>query len=294
MGKVVAIDAGTTGVRALVVDEQAQVVDVAYRELTQYFPRPGWVEHDPDEIWDAVVRHPGRGRRPPRRCRRSGGGHRHHEPARDPRRLRPRHRPATAPGHRLAGPADRRHLRRARAGGPPSHGAGDDRAHARPVFHRHEDHLSPAPGDNWPSPPDSPGLAFGTVDSWVLWNLTGGTRGGARSPRTLPTPAAPCCSIRPRSPGPTTSAPSSACPRTRCPRSVRRPGGSARRICPTSGRPARSCTGSRSRACWATSRRRCSGRPASTRAWSRSPTGRAASSWPTPGPIGRRHPTASR
>ena len=54
MGNVVAIDAGTTGVRALVVDEQARVVDVAYREITQYFPRPGWVEHDPVEIWDAV------------------------------------------------------------------------------------------------------------------------------------------------------------------------------------------------------------------------------------------------
>ena len=54
MAKVVAIDAGTTGVRALVVDERARVADVAYRELTQHFPRPGWVEHDPAEIWDAV------------------------------------------------------------------------------------------------------------------------------------------------------------------------------------------------------------------------------------------------
>src|SRR5579863_5935156 len=54
MGTVVAIDAGTTGVRALAVDEQARVTDVAYRELTQHFPRPGWVEHDPDEIWQAV------------------------------------------------------------------------------------------------------------------------------------------------------------------------------------------------------------------------------------------------
>src|ERR1700676_3331240 len=50
----VAVDAGTTGVRALVVDDRARVVDVAYRELTQHFPRPGWVEHDADEIWDTV------------------------------------------------------------------------------------------------------------------------------------------------------------------------------------------------------------------------------------------------
>src|SRR5215472_2909167 len=54
MAMVVAIDAGTTGVRALVVDEEARVTDVAYRELTQHFPRPGWVEHDPDEIWAAI------------------------------------------------------------------------------------------------------------------------------------------------------------------------------------------------------------------------------------------------
>ena len=54
MAKVVAIDAGTTGVRALVVDERARVADVAYRELTQHFPRPGWVEHDAAEIWGAV------------------------------------------------------------------------------------------------------------------------------------------------------------------------------------------------------------------------------------------------
>ena len=49
-----AIDAGTTGIRTLVVDGRGDVVDLAYRELTQHFPRPGWVEHDPDEIWRAV------------------------------------------------------------------------------------------------------------------------------------------------------------------------------------------------------------------------------------------------
>jgi glycerol kinase len=51
---VLAIDAGTTGVRALAVDETGRPVGWAYRELTQHFPRPGWVEHDADEIWSAV------------------------------------------------------------------------------------------------------------------------------------------------------------------------------------------------------------------------------------------------
>src|SRR3954471_17459303 len=54
MGVVVAIDAGTTGVRAFAVDERGQPVGWSYREFPQHFPRPGWVEHDADDIWDAV------------------------------------------------------------------------------------------------------------------------------------------------------------------------------------------------------------------------------------------------
>jgi glycerol kinase len=48
---VVAIDQGTTGSTVLVMDSEAQVRGRGYREFTQYFPRPGWVEHDPEEIW---------------------------------------------------------------------------------------------------------------------------------------------------------------------------------------------------------------------------------------------------
>jgi len=53
-GVVVAIDAGTTGVRAFAVDEAGTPVGWSYREFPQHFPRPGWVEHDADDIWDAV------------------------------------------------------------------------------------------------------------------------------------------------------------------------------------------------------------------------------------------------
>jgi glycerol kinase len=52
---ILAIDQGTTGTTCLVVDEELQVRGRAYRELTQHFPRPGWVEHDPEEIWQSVV-----------------------------------------------------------------------------------------------------------------------------------------------------------------------------------------------------------------------------------------------
>jgi glycerol kinase len=51
---VLAIDAGTTGVRAFAVDETGKPAGYRYQEFTQHFPRPGWVEHDPTEIWTAV------------------------------------------------------------------------------------------------------------------------------------------------------------------------------------------------------------------------------------------------
>src|SRR5581483_6787295 len=50
----IAVDAGTTGVRAFAVDGEGRPCGFSYRELTQFFPRPGWVEHDPAEIWAAV------------------------------------------------------------------------------------------------------------------------------------------------------------------------------------------------------------------------------------------------
>ena len=51
---VLAIDAGTTGVRTLAVNNNGDIVSSSYREFKQYFPNPGWVEHDPEEIWNAV------------------------------------------------------------------------------------------------------------------------------------------------------------------------------------------------------------------------------------------------
>ena len=52
---VLAVDAGTTGVTALVVDERGSVVAKGYQEFPQHFPRPGWVEHAPEEIWQAAL-----------------------------------------------------------------------------------------------------------------------------------------------------------------------------------------------------------------------------------------------
>jgi glycerol kinase len=48
---VLALDLGTTGNRAILFDAEGAIVSQAYKELTQYYPQPGWLEHDPREIW---------------------------------------------------------------------------------------------------------------------------------------------------------------------------------------------------------------------------------------------------
>jgi glycerol kinase len=52
---ILALDAGTTGVTALVVSDSGKVVSRGYREFLQYFPAPGLVEHEPEEIWQATL-----------------------------------------------------------------------------------------------------------------------------------------------------------------------------------------------------------------------------------------------
>ena len=174
---VVAVDAGTTGVRALAVDEQARVADVAYRELTQHFPRPGWVEHDPAEIWEAV------------RATLAEAGGRLYESgdtvaaigitnqretlvAFDRSTGRPLHRAIVWQDRRTAQLCaeltEAGHLPLVRA----TTGLVLD-----PYFSATKAAWLLASGD-LALAPDSPDLSFCTVDTWVLWNLTGGTRGG--------------------------------------------------------------------------------------------------------------------
>jgi glycerol kinase len=52
---ILGIDQGTTGTTCLVVDDELQIRGRGYRELPQHFPRPGWVEHEPEEIWLSVL-----------------------------------------------------------------------------------------------------------------------------------------------------------------------------------------------------------------------------------------------
>jgi glycerol kinase len=55
MKYILSIDQGTTGSRAVVYDKNGRSVASAYREFRQHFPRPGWVEHDPYDLWNSVI-----------------------------------------------------------------------------------------------------------------------------------------------------------------------------------------------------------------------------------------------
>ena len=178
MAKVVAIDAGTTGVRALVVDEEARVTDVAYRELTQHFPRPGWVEHDPGEIWSAVeatlAEVGGRLAQASERAAAIGiTNQRETLVAFDRGTGRPLHRAIVWQDRRTAAMCaeltEAGHLPLVRA----TTGLVLD-----PYFSATKAAWLLRSG-SLDLAPDDPNLSFCTVDAWVLWHLTGGTAGGA-------------------------------------------------------------------------------------------------------------------
>lgn len=52
---IMALDAGTTSNRCILFNEKGEMVSIAQKEFTQYFPKPGWVEHDADEIWSTQL-----------------------------------------------------------------------------------------------------------------------------------------------------------------------------------------------------------------------------------------------
>lgn len=52
---IMALDQGTTSSRAILFNKQGEIVHVSQKEFTQIFPKPGWVEHDPNEIWSSIL-----------------------------------------------------------------------------------------------------------------------------------------------------------------------------------------------------------------------------------------------
>jgi glycerol kinase len=160
---ILAVDQGTTGTTCLVVDDDLRVLGRGYRELAQRFPRPGWVEQDPEEIWLGVER--------AAEAALSDAG-------------------AKAADLDAIGIANQREttLLWERASGRPVAPAivwQDRRTAARCAgldadLIRERTGLVPDPYFSATKlewllrERDADGLAFGTVDTWLLWKLTGG------------------------------------------------------------------------------------------------------------------------
>ena len=52
---ILALDQGTTSSRAILFNQKGKITHIAQREFTQYFPQPGWVEHNANEIWGSIL-----------------------------------------------------------------------------------------------------------------------------------------------------------------------------------------------------------------------------------------------
>ena len=168
---VIAIDAGTTGVRAAAFRADGSAAGFAYREFAQHFPRPGWVEHDAREIWEAVrttlAELAGRLDGPIAAV--GITDQRETVVAWDRRTGAPLHRAIVWQDRRTAARCDE--LRE--AGHEPAIRAATGLV-LDPYFSATKAEWLLGEG----GVAVTPDLALGTIDSWVLWNLTGGTDGG--------------------------------------------------------------------------------------------------------------------
>ncbi|MEP7283873.1 MAG: glycerol kinase, partial [Rubrivivax sp.] len=175
MSLILALDQGTSSSRSIVFDERGRIVAQAQREIEQHFPRPGWVEHDPQEIWDSQLA-------TAREAIASAG-----IAASELRAIGiTNQRETTVVWNRHTGqPIHRAIVWQDRRGEPlcaqlraQGHAEQIQRSTGLVVDayfsatklrwildHVNGAHIAAAKGE----------LAFGTVDSWLLWNLTGGT-----------------------------------------------------------------------------------------------------------------------
>ena len=177
---VLAIDQGTTSSRAIIFDKAGSIISTGQLEHEQIFPKAGWVEHDPAEIWrntgEVIGQALGKANHPARHR-----GRRHHEPARDRGGVGSPHRRARVQRDRVAGhphPVDRR----------PARGRRRRRAVQGQVGLPLATYFSGTkivwilenvPGAREKA--EAGDLLFGTTDTWVLWNLTGGVDGGVHA-----------------------------------------------------------------------------------------------------------------
>ena len=171
MSVVIAIDAGTTGVRAFALGEDGRAAGFAYREFTQHFPRPGWVEHDAAEIWTTVqttlAELTGELTEPIAAI--GITDQRETVVAWDRRTGQPRHRAIVWQDRRTAARCDE-----LRAEGVEPLVRAATGLVLDPYFSATKIEWLLTEG----GVTADADLALGTIDAWVLWNLTGGVDGG--------------------------------------------------------------------------------------------------------------------
>jgi len=170
-GTILAIDQGTTGTHALLFDEHGRVAGRGYRPFRQYYPKPGWVEHDPEEIWKSCLDVIGQALRG-RKVALAGIGitnQRETTVLWDRRTGKPVHRAIVWQDRRTAPDCDR--LRKSGALAEVRRRTGlllDPYFSGTKVAWL----LREVPGAK--AAARAGRLAFGTIDTWLIWKLTGG------------------------------------------------------------------------------------------------------------------------
>ena len=174
MSYIMALDAGTTSNRCILFNKAGEICSVAQKEFAQYYPRPGWVEHDANEIWAtqlgvALSAMNKVGTRAEDIAAIGITNQRETTIVWDKG-----DRGAHLPRHRLAVPPHQRILRRAESPGLDGEIPAEDRPHHRRLFSATKlkwilDHI---PGARERA--ERGELLFGTVETWLIWKLTCG------------------------------------------------------------------------------------------------------------------------
>ncbi len=173
-----AIDQGTTSTRFIVFDRSGRIVTTAQKEHEQIYPKPGWVEHNPEEIWQRTQEVIDEALKAKNLTAKDLAARRHHQSARDHRGVEPQDRQAGLQRHRLAGHPHRRLRRRIF----PTGGQDQFRRKTGLPLATYFSGLK----IRWilENVPGVRALAekgeclFGNIDTYLIWKLTGGTDGG--------------------------------------------------------------------------------------------------------------------
>ncbi|MBI2524386.1 MAG: glycerol kinase GlpK [Candidatus Rokubacteria bacterium] len=171
---ILALDQGTTGSTVLVVDPEGQIRGRGYVELPQHYPRPGWVEHDPEQIWRTTVEAMGQAlgaaRISPAEVAAVGITNQRETTLLWERGSgRPLHHAIVWQCRRTAGLCDRLKADGVEAEVRRKTGLVVDAYFSGTKIAWLLDHVEGARAQA-----EHGALAFGTVDSWLLWRLTGG------------------------------------------------------------------------------------------------------------------------